>query len=144
MFKSRKKEKLYQFFDDEIPYIERCTKKDCHNPHTHTTQGHLCLYCGKHDTHMKKCPSIDHTYFIDRSAPEFIMDILKSNNIKVGSYIVMYGGQRCSWIARNNNKRIEIFFMHGDCYGQYGENTSDMPRLNYFVSNYKFQSTNYD
>ena len=41
--------------------------------------------------------------------------------------------------SRNNNGTLEYFFMHSDSWGQYGEETSDVPRLRAFKENYEYQ-----
>jgi hypothetical protein len=136
--------KLEQYYDDTLEQKNWCTKQHCPVPYTHTTDGHFCIYCGKFENHMKKCPSFDRTYFIEKYNPssqnyfpDFAIEHIKE--IKIGHYAVFYGGQGCQWYVRNNNNKYEIFFMHGDHYGQYGEDTSDLPRLKWFIFEYKMQ-----
>lgn len=47
-----------------------------------------------------------------------------------------YAGMGCDWYIKRNslNSDVEIFFMHGDNWGQYGQLTSDVGRLNEFIS----------
>jgi len=70
----------------------------------------------------------------------------ESQNIELGHYITFYGGMGCTWYARRNamNGGLEYFFMHSDCYGQYGEDTSDMPRMRAFIRGYKMQKNRDD
>jgi hypothetical protein len=49
----------------------------------------------------------------------------------------------CAWYARRNALNggiLEYFFMHSDCYGQYGDDSSDMPRMRSFIRGYKLQA----
>ena len=45
----------------------------------------------------------------------------------------------CTWYVRRDHKDAELkgFFLHGDCQGQYGEDTNDIPKAEAFVSNYE-------
>jgi len=54
-----------------------------------------------------------------------------------GVYIIVYVGMgSCIYLTYNfKYKRVMGYFMHGDCYGQYGVN--DLPKALDFVKNYK-------
>jgi len=136
----RKKFLLQQYFSDTIPQQYRCTKPSCTYSESHTTIGHNCQYCGKIN-HMKQCPNINFNPIL--SDPKMqgmdISDDIKKIHIKCGYYIITYGGMGSTWYVRNNKTKIEYFFMHSDSWGQYGENSSDIPRLNYFIKGYKEQ-----
>jgi hypothetical protein len=58
-----------------------------------------------------------------------------------GHYITFYGGMGCAWYARNNKitEKLEYFFLHSDSRGQYGDDSSDIPRLRAFTNAYKLQ-----
>ena len=43
----------------------------------------------------------------------------------------------CMWYIRKNNNIDEYLFLHSDNMGQYGADTSDIPRLNAFIYEYK-------
>ena len=47
-------------------------------------------------------------------------------------------GQGCSWFIRRNDvgSPLEGFFMHGDCWGQYGPETDHRPQLTSFKRGY--------
>ncbi len=132
---------LQQYFSDVIPSSQFCQVRNCSHPHLHKTSGHCCRYCGKHDRHMKECPINKPSYLFDdpKEVGLDITDEIKNTNIKVGHYIMRYGGMGCFWYVRNNNRNIEYFFLHSDSMGQYGEDTSHIPRLNAFLYNYKWQ-----
>jgi len=46
-----------------------------------------------------------------------------------------------TWYIRNNNRNIEYLFMHSDSWGQYGDDTSDVPILNAFIDGYELELT---
>lgn len=128
-----------QKIHDHIPSKYACSKKGCLYPYLHTTEGHLCLYCGsRDDTHMKLCPIINSTCITDNALTDGlnITDKVEKIPIEVGHYIIMNAGMGCTWYIRNNNKHIEYFLMHSDSWGQYGDDTSDLPRLNCFLHSY--------
>lgn len=54
-----------------------------------------------------------------------------------GVYTIVYVGMGCSIYLTYNfrYKSIMGYFMHGDCYGQYGVN--DLPKALDFVKNYR-------
>jgi hypothetical protein len=45
-------------------------------------------------------------------------------------------GQGCAYYVRNNNGTKEVFFLHCDSHGQYGDDTSDIPRYLAFIKGY--------
>jgi hypothetical protein len=123
-----------------------CNLKDCIDPHSHTTKGHSCLYCDKRENmHLRYCPlninttednSIcdDITKF-DKSIVENITEI----NLKYREYTKVYGGMGCIWFVRSkngNNEYNEYLFMHSDSWGQYGKETSHLPRYKAFIYGY--------
>ena len=47
------------------------------------------------------------------------------------------GGMGCMWLIRNNiNNGNEYLFMHSDNWGQYGEDSSHLPRYKAFIYGY--------
>ena len=44
----------------------------------------------------------------------------------------------CSWYFKRNsvNDVIQNFFMHSDCWGQYGENSDDREELKRFLDGF--------
>lgn len=104
-----------------------------------------CKYCMR-DKHMKKCP-LNGTMSLDRDISSHrVCDIIdnidlknqldaciEDKNIKNGEYTVMYGGMGCVWYIRKNYNINEYFFLHSDNQGQYGDDTSDIPRYNAFI-----------
>lgn len=132
---------LQKYILDVLPTSQFCQVRNCSHPHLHTTAGHCCRYCGKDELHMKQCPIIKPFYLFDdpKTVGLDITEDVKKINIKIGNYIILYGGMGCTWYVRNNNRNIEYFFLHSDSQGQYGEDSSDIPRVNAFVYNYKWQ-----
>ena len=135
------------FFLETIDPSERCTAPLCSNRATHTTQGHACRFCDVFaDGHLRHCP--DRT---DGAAVSITDDPLsigfdprpnaESQNILPGHYITFYGGMGCFWYARNNSQTnlLEYFFLHSDSHGQYGDDSSDIPRMRAFTHMYKMQ-----
>lgn len=139
----KKKKHLETFHDDSFHVHDYCTEIGCTFPETHKTDGHCCLYCGKRDGHMKLCPSINtKTIFtnpLQIPIESYIIGVAEKKNIKIGFYITEFAGMGSSWFIRNHNGKLEYFFMHGDLWGQYGEDTSEIPRLNCFLRGYKHQ-----
>ena len=136
-----KMKQLQQYYSEVMPNSQFCQVKNCYHQHLHTTSGHCCRYCGKLNTHMKQCPVINSRYLFDdpKSVGTDITEDVKKINIRIGYYIILYGGMGCTWYVRNNNRTIEYLFLHSDSQGQYGEDFSDIPRVNAFLYNYKWQ-----
>lgn len=138
-----KKKNLELFHNDTLNIKKYCTVNGCKFPETHKTEGHCCLYCGNRSGHMKKCPIVDSTtIFTNPSQFNNDMEIITNankKNIDIGYYTIEYVGLGCMWFIRNHNKKLEYFFMHSDSWGQYGSDTSDIPRLNCFIRGYKYQ-----
>ena len=138
-----KKKNLENFHNDTFHVNDYCTMKGCTFPETHKTDGHCCLYCGKREGHMKQCPSIDSTTIFTNPlqipVESFIIETARKKNIPIGYYSSEFGGMGSTWFIRNHNGKLEYFFMYGDSWGQYGEDTSEMPRLNCFLRGYKHQ-----
>ena len=130
---------LQQYYSDVMP--QSCQVWNCSHPRLHTTAGHCCRYCGKHNQHMKQCPIIKpfNTFDDPKVVGLDITEDVKKIYIKTGYYIILYAGMGCTWYVRNNNRNIEYFFLHSDSQGQYGEDSSDIPRVNAFLYNYKWQ-----
>lgn len=155
--------------DDKIKELEKfngdlitksCKIRGCLDPQTHTSLGHSCLYCDKRsNNHMKYCPLSNNVnmYMImnmNESDENNICDNIEDfsedvkanitnkeiNKINIGEYIDVYGGMGCTWFIRNNNGTIEYLFMHSDSWGQYGEDSSHLPRYKAFI--YSFHKVN--
>jgi hypothetical protein len=69
------------------------------------------------------------------------LETLKHDKTKVG-YIGLYtilniGMGCCVYIRHNKVDNIVLgYFLHGDCYGQYGESTDDYKKAQDFVHGY--------
>jgi hypothetical protein len=128
-----------------------CKIKGCIDPQTHTSSGHSCLYCDKRsNNHMKHCPLSNHMKMninmnetgdnsICDNIEDFSEDIRPNltkteiNKISIGEYTDVYAGMGCTWFIRNNNGNIEYLFMHSDSWGQYGDDSSHLPRYKAFI-----------
>ena len=138
-------EGLKIYYNDVI-INDMCNVLDCDERNTHVTSGHSCRYCNKVSKHLKNCPvngteicdNYDQTNTIDSVQKDYIDMILKEKNLQKGDYILLYAGMGCTWYIRSNiiTGTIEYMFMHSDSWGQYGEDTSDVPRLNAFIYKY--------
>ena len=143
-----------------------CCIDDCVDRTTHTTVGHSCLYCNSRNLdsnkfnfkttdqlndrqyteeninycHLKNCP-INGTNIIDNLNDVDIENMLKHtkvSDLKRGYYFLKQAGMGCMWFIRCNidSGNIEYLFMHSDCWGQYGDDSSDLPRYNAFTHRY--------
>ena len=137
---------LEKYEDDYMYYDYRCKINNCIDNHTHTTNGHTCLYCDKplYDNHLKYCPNntdtsegnsiCDNMNEFNSSLLEYVEDVkLNPNEYKTSS-----GGMGCTWLIRNNinTGKNEYLFMHSDNWGQYGEESSHLPRYKAFIYEY--------
>lgn len=131
---------LQKHFEDKMNKEHQCKIRDCVRKETHSTMGHFCRYCGKKDTHLKQCPNNP------TNPTEVLCDPLsiafdpraeaKELNLPEKSYSAFSAGMGCTWFVRNNTGNLEYCFMHSDSWGQYGEDTSDIPILNAFLEGY--------
>lgn len=137
------KKNLESFHNDILNVNDYCKVKGCTFPETHKTEGHCCLYCGKREGHMKLCPIVDSTTIFTHPTQipveSHILTIAEKKNIQIGFYSTEFGGMGSTWFIRNHNGRLEYFFMYSDSWGQYGKDTSEIPRLNFFLRGYKYQ-----
>ena len=129
-----------------------CLFNKCIDPHTHTTEGHSCLYCderikeGDIDIiHLNYCPlnntSEEHTrIYNDSTIPECFVESVKNIEVSNGKYKYVFSGMgsvvyiRCDY--KGNKHYLTIF--QGD-WGQYGKNTSLVPAIKSII--YGFTST---
>jgi len=56
---------------------------------------------------------------------------------RVGKFCIIPTGQGCCWYVKYSEEGHETFFMHGDSWGQYGEDTSDVPLMEAFIAGYE-------
>jgi len=118
---------------ERIPIEAQCTVPNCQFPSFHTSSNHCCIFCRVTDnSHWRKCPIKTPLESFDQSThdePEILPPI--------GHYVVKLSGQGSVVFCRNNFcGKYEYFFLHGDHYGQYGDDTSDIPIVNSFVLGY--------
>jgi hypothetical protein len=124
---------LVKYYNDNI--AKPCKSIFCDDRHTHTTEGHICLFCNKNTSnHLRYCPK-------DNSVGKELEDnslIEKYNYLKNGEYSVDYAGMGCSNYIRRNifSNKLELIFMHSDMWGQYGDDTSELPIFKAFIYKY--------
>ena len=139
---------LKQYKNDII--ATPCQIIGCIDNTTHTTGTHSCLYCNRYSNsgiihHMRYCPLNNNTIG-DNSVYDNIADFsdeitLSIKNIQLNSYEykVCSAGMGCIWFIRSNDgiiKNNQYLFMHTDSWGQYGEESSHVPRYKAFIYGY--------
>ena len=140
-------DQLKKFNDDR--FIENiCEENNCIDRTTHTTSGHSCLYCytrnldnNNNYIHLKKCPmngTIVCDMLDDIDIDNILSNSMKQCTLNKGQYYQKYAGMGCMWFIRCNidSGLMEYLFMHSDCWGQYGEDSSNLPRYNAFIHGY--------
>lgn len=103
--------------------------------------GHACL-CSECLEELFKLNNDINLDITDESELNLnIIETAKNNfqNDDSKIYTIVYAGMGCNWFIRRDNlgANLEGIFMHSDSWGQYGENTSDVDKLNSFIQNYK-------
>jgi hypothetical protein len=125
--------------DIRFPSHMKCTSPCCPSSYSHSTNAHHCTQCS--ELHIESlCPkgcvmSTDTTeinYVKSDASKRFAQTDGKI-------YTTIYSGQGCAWYAKRNFKSspIQIFFMHGDSWGQYGPQADDRHKLSAFCTGYK-------
>lgn len=137
------------YFSETVALGDRCAVAWCPNSATHTSEGHVCAFCDcREDAHLKNCPNNIRNGGTAVSVTDDPLSIgfdprpnAESQNVLPGQYITFYGGMGCAWYARKNRvtEDLEYFFLHSDARGQYGDDSSDIPRLRAFTNAYKLQ-----
>lgn len=56
---------------------------------------------------------------------------------QIGKFCIIPAGQGCCWYVKYSSRGYETFFMHGDSWGQYGDDTSDVPLMETFINGYE-------
>jgi hypothetical protein len=95
-----------------------------------------CEFCKKTGTHTERCPNAGYHVCdpIEDIGPDF--QFITQPVIPPRMYMEFCVGQGCAYYVRNNNGTKEIFFLHCDSHGQYGDDTSDIPRYRAFIQGY--------
>jgi len=107
----------------------------------------ICLFCKEDsDEHMRCCPlnkiqTTDNAVYDDiaqfaHHTAEITFMKKETKNLKKGGYMVVQASQGCCWYIRNNNGCKQYLFMHTDNWGQYGPETSHLPRYKAFIHTY--------
>lgn len=130
------------FYDNEVTPGERCTFPGCPNPETHTDSAHHCHRCGRLGESSINCiiqpynvhrgRFYDEPYLNHFDINEFILDLNNRHGV-----VPIFLGMGCTLWVRvrfqiNDEPELMSLFMHSDAYGQYGEASNDLPRLEAF------------
>jgi hypothetical protein len=96
-----------------------------------------CEFCKKTGTHTQRCPNSGFQVCdpIEDIGPDF--QFILNKRIPQSTYMEFWVGQGCAYYVRNNKGTKEIFFLHCDSHGQYGDATSDIPRYLAFIKGYQ-------
>jgi len=147
---------LTNFDKDMLEQHLHCTIPDCVDPHTHLTSGHSCRFCFSFNKelhnkvlHKKKCPlNPNQINPITDNVQDYTLTkdidfdtIASKYSLQIGECIILRGGMGSAWYIRINKDTllIEFIMIHSDSWGQYGDDSSDMYRLNAFVYDYKIR-----
>lgn len=70
----------------------------------------------------------------------FVIDNTDEVNLHKGVYSILNIGMGCCVYVKYDisEKKFLGYFLHNDCYGQYGESTNDFKKAKDFVSGYMF------
>jgi hypothetical protein len=127
-----------------FPKHLKCTSLSCAAPFFHSSETHTCSYCdGRHiETSCKNATVIS----TDENEIKRVINEAKN---KFGSrdgkiFTKIYCGQGCDWYAKRKgrNNPIQLYFMHGDSWGQFGPQCDDRPKLNKFCQGFTDVDTN--
>ena len=123
----------------QLPVHLYCTSLTCPCPWSHSSDAHYCSQCGKR--HLESvCPSrcdiMSNVTEINRVVSE-AQAKFNSNPNKI--FAVVYSGQGCVWYVKRRTlgKACQLFFMHGDSWGQYGPQSDDRDKLRAFCYGYR-------
>jgi hypothetical protein len=132
------------YYLDKVPKDKKCKIGGCKHKDKHTTEGHTCHYCGSFGikNHIKNCPKNGANIIDDpNNFGSLMQEDVGKYDIKLNHYIEIYAGMGCLWYVRNNKNVLEYLFMHSDSWGQYGDDSSDLPRYKAFIENFELQKT---
>jgi len=139
-------EYLKQYFHETLP-----THKHCSGHHDNVSDGlfhsdecHICVRCG--ERHLESDCVIQTVHELGDRFREYWDDldledlIVNARSHQRDQIYKKYVGMGCFlYFKITTNCRytddIYTFFMHSDSWGQYGEETSDVPRLDRFIGN---------
>jgi hypothetical protein len=123
----------------QFPSDMKCTSAYCPASYSHSSNAHYCSQCG--DRHLESvCPK---GYVMTSDNQEIIHAKTEASKLFGDTdgkiYTTIYVGQGCEWYVKRNFKfgPIQLFFMHGDSWGQYGPKIDNRDRLEAFCTGYK-------
>lgn len=127
-----------------FPTHLKCTSPCCPSPYFHSSDAHACSYC--EDRHLETaCPNATTISTDEKEIKSTIKEALKIfGNVDGKIYTKIYSGQGCDWYAKRTGVKhpIQLYFMHGDAWGQFGPQCDDRPKLNKFCKGFVDITTN--
>ena len=102
-----------------------------------------CEFCEKTENlHTERCPNSGFQVCDPIEDVGLDFQFILNEQISPNTYKEIWIGQGCSYLVRNNNGTKEVFFLHCDSHGQYGDDTSDIPRYRAFIKGYEEHKEN--
>lgn len=118
-----------------FPENLRCQSPGCRQAYSHCSDAHICSQCsGRHfDSACIQSPlnPTSDAYAYSEGQKEL-------GNIPGKVFVEIYAGMGCQWFIKRDSPfaNLSIFFMHSDCWGQYGIQCDDRAKLVQFLSGY--------
>jgi len=127
-----------------FPKHLKCTSLSCPSPNFHSTDAHTCSYCnGQHiETSCKNATVISTD---ENEIKRAIREAKNKFGTREGKiFTKIYCGQGCDWYVKRTgvNNPIQLYFMHGDSWGQICPQSDDRPKLNKFCTGFVDVDTN--
>ena len=119
----------HKYFHEIMPEDLKCVHVDCRDQYSHQSGAHHCIRCNGRNHSLGACIIQPLSKYRNL---EYTRDFIINHT---NSYIMTNMDMGCVLYIRNKNGIIMTLFMHSDSWGQYGENTSDVPKLNKFIEN---------
>jgi hypothetical protein len=121
-----------------FPSYLKCTSLCCPAPSFHSTESHYCSYCdGRHIETQCQTATVISTD--ENEIKRVIIEAKKKFGSRDGKiYTTVYSGHGCDWYVKRTGFKnpIQLFFMHGDSWGQFGPQCDDRPKLNKFCTGF--------
>jgi len=114
--------------DTLLPHSMQCNMSGCMNQQTHTRESHHCHHCFRQDHGERDCIISEIFYYHGKYTNlEYNLRVLDNIFFKEPS------GMGSIIYIRKKEGILKFLVMHSDNWGQYGDHTSDIPRLNKFI-----------
>ena len=135
---------LKKYFGEQLPPDKHCTgeHEDAWDSFFHSDECHICVRCGERhletDCYIQNVIELGDRFkqyheHLDYS--DMIIHAKRQNRDQVYKVYVGMGCFLYYKVPVNATTRYDIlvFFVHSDSWGQYGEETSDVPKLDRFI-----------